>query len=181
MSRIHAVALGAALLLGVSGIAGIAGSQGQKQGQNQGQRQGVRGPGYGMRHRGGFQGRMAKDLNLTDAQKTQIKAIREKYRSQFESIRSQVRPQAGTPGAMRLKRDSARVLRQKGDTAWRGGFGNISPELRQRMLTLRSQEQGEIRNVLTAEQRVKFDAAQAQRKQQMENRVQKRGARPQRG
>jgi Spy/CpxP family protein refolding chaperone len=132
-----------------------------------------------MRHRGDFPGRMAKDLNLTDAQKTQVKAIHEKYRSQFESIRSQVRPQAGTPGAMRLKPDSARVLRQKGDSAWRGGFRNISPELRQRMLTLRTQEQAEIRNVLTAEQRAKFDAAQAQRKQRMENRGQKgRGARP---
>ena len=115
---------------------------------------------------------MAKDLNLTDAQKTQIKAIHEKYRSQFESIRGQVRSQAGTPGATRLKRDSA----------WRGGFSNISPELRQRMLTLRTQEHSEIRNVLTAAQRAKFDAAQAQRKQQMENRGQKgRGARPQRG
>jgi Spy/CpxP family protein refolding chaperone len=162
MSRIRAVALGAALFLGILGVAGIAASQGQKQGQR---------PGYGMRHRGDFQGRMAKDLNLTDAQKTQVKAIHEKYRSQFESIRSQVRPQAGTPGAMRLK----------SDTAWRGGFRNISPELRQRMLTLRTQEQAEIRNVLTAEQRVKFDAAQAQRKQQMENRGQTgRGARPQR-
>ena len=172
MSRIRAVALGAALFLGIFGVAGIAASQGQKQGQR---------PGFGMRHRGDFQGRMAKDLNLTDAQKTQIKTIHEKYRSQFKSIRSQVRPQAGTPGAMRLKRDSARVLRQKGDTAWRGGFRNISPELRQRMLTLRTQEQAEIRNVLTAEQRVKFDAAQAQRKQQMENRGQTgRGARPQR-
>jgi periplasmic protein CpxP/Spy len=173
MSRFYAVALGAALLIGVAGVAGIAASQGQMQAQR---------PGYGMRHRGDFQGRMAKDLNLTDAQKTQIKAIHEKYRSQFESIRSQVRPQAGTPGAMRLKRDSARVLRQKGDTAWRGGFGNISPELRQRMLTLRTQEQAEVRNVLTSEQRAKFDAAQAQRKQWMENRGQKgKGARPQRG
>lgn len=172
MSRIRFVALGAALLLGMSGIAGA-------QGQNQGQRQGKPGPRYGMRHRGDFPGRMAKDLNLTDAQKTQVKAIHEKYRSQFESIRSQVRPQAGTPGAMRLKPDSARVLRQKGDSAWRGGFRNISPELRQRMLTLRTQEQAEIRNVLTAEQRAKFDAAQAQRKQRMENRGQKgRGARP---
>jgi periplasmic protein CpxP/Spy len=162
MSRLHAVALGAALLLGVSGVAS---AQAQTQGKSQGQQQG--------QMRRGFGARMAKNLNLTDAQKTQIKAIHEKYRSQFESIRGQVKAQAGA---------TPRVAPQKGDTARRGGFRNISPELRQRMLALRTQEQGEIRNVLNAEQRVKFDAAQAQRKQWMENRGQKgRGARPQRG
>ena len=166
MSRIHSVALGAALLLGV---AGVAGAQGQAHGQNQGHR----GPGYGARRGGEFGGRMAKDLKLTDAQKTQIKAIHEKYRSQFESIRSQVKAQAGTSTA-------SRADRQKGDSMWRGGFRNISPELRQRMLAVRTQEQAEIRNVLTPEQRVKFDAAQAQRTKWMEDH-RKEGVRPLRG
>ncbi len=164
MSRLHTVALGAALLLGVSGIAG---AQGQTQGKTQGQVHGQRGAGHEGRRGRDFGARMAKDLNLTDAQKTQIKAIHEKYRSQLESIRGQVRSQNGA---------TPRVVPQRGDSARRGGFRNISPELRQRMLTLRTQEQAEIRNVLTAQQRVKFDAAQAQRKQRMENH--KRGTNP---
>jgi len=134
----------------------MAGAQGQTQGQVQGQR----GGGHEGRRGRDFGARMAKDLNLTDAQKSQIKAIHEKYRSQFESIRGQVKSQNGA---------TPRVAPQKGDSARRGGFRNISPELRQRMLTVRTQEQAEIRNVLTAQQRVKFDAAQAQRKQRMEN------------
>ncbi|MEP6906201.1 MAG: Spy/CpxP family protein refolding chaperone, partial [Gemmatimonadales bacterium] len=148
MSRLHAVALGAALLLGVSGIAG---AQGQTQGKTLGEAQGQRGGHEGRRGRD-FGARMAKDLNLTDAQKSQIKAIHEKYRSQFESIRGQVRSQNGA---------TPRVVPQKGDSARRGGFRNVSPELRQRMLAVRTQELAEIRNVLTAQQRVKFDAAQA--------------------
>jgi Spy/CpxP family protein refolding chaperone len=169
MSRLHTVALGAALLLGVSGIAG---AQTQSQGKSQGQVQGQRGPGYGRRGHE-FGARMAKDLNLTDAQKTQIKAIHGKYRSQFESIRSQVKAETGS---------TPRVAPDKSQSDRRGGgFRNISPELRQRMLTVRTQEQAEIRNVLTAGQRVKFDAAQAQRKQWMENHKKETGTRPQRG
>ena len=164
MSSLHSVALGAALLLGV---AGIAGAQGQTQGKAQGR------PGYGARRGGDFGGRMAKDLNLTDAQKSQIKSIHQKYRSQFESIRAQVKAQAGS---------TPRVAPDKGQSDRRGGgFRNISPELRQRMLAVRTQEQAEIRNVLTAEQRVKFDAAQAQRKQWMENHRKGTGTKPQRG
>jgi Spy/CpxP family protein refolding chaperone len=164
MSRLHSVALGAALLLGV---AGMAGAQGQTQGKAQGR------PGYGQRHGRDFGGRMAKDLNLTDAQKSQIKAIHEKYRPQFESIRAQVKAQAGS---------TPRVAPDKGESDRRGGgFRNISPELKQRMLTVRTQEQAEIRSVLTADQRVKFDAAQAQRKQWMENHKKGDGAKPQRG
>ena len=158
MSRLHSVALGAALLLGVSGVAG---AQTQSQGKSQGQFQGQDQWGFGRRRGGDFGARMAKDLNLTESQKSQIKAIHQKYRSQFEGMRAQVRAQAGS---------TPRVTPDKGQSHRRsGGFRNISPELRQRMLTLRTQEQGEIRNVLTAAQRVKFDAAQAQRKQWMEN------------
>lgn len=152
MSRIHSVALGAALLLGV---AGIAGAQSQTQGKAQGR------PEYGARRGREFGARMAKDLNLTDAQKSQIEAIHQKYRSQFESIRAQVKAQAGS---------TPRVAPDKGQSDRRGGgFRNISPELKQRMLTVRTQEQAEIRNILTADQRVKFDAAQAQRKNWMKD------------
>lgn len=154
MSRIRAAALGAALILGISGIAGVAIARGQGgPGHGPG--------GYGMRHRGGFGGMLAKDLNLTDAQKAQVKTIHEKYKSQFESIRTQFKSQT----------DNARALRQKGDSAGaRAVFQKTRVDIRQRILAVRQQEQAEIRNVLTTEQRAKFDAAQAQRKQLMEKR-----------
>lgn len=163
MSRIRAAALGAALLVGFAGIAGAQGAGAQGQG---------RGPGMG--HRGGFERGFAKDLNLTDAQKARIKTIHEKYHAQFQSLL----PAGARKGGMRPgSRDSARVLRQKGDSSRHGGRGmNLSPEVRQKLQTLRQQEQAEIRTGLTADQRTKFDAAQAQRKQWMEQHHKNRGA-----
>ena len=109
MQRINAVALGAALLIGIAGVAGAQaqGTQPPAAGRVQGQRgpggEGRRGFGRGRE----FGGRLAKDLNLTDAQRSQIKTIHEKYRPQFEAIRSQYKSQF----------DNIRSLRQKGDTA----------------------------------------------------------------
>ncbi len=67
MQRINAVALGAALLIGIAGVAGAQGTQPPATGRVQGQRgpggEGRRGFGRGRE----FGGRLAKDLNLTDA------------------------------------------------------------------------------------------------------------------
>ena len=165
MQRINAVALGAALLIGFAGVAGAQtqGTQPPATGKVQGQR----GPGidgrreFGRRGLGrrGFRGDLAKDLNLTDAQKSQIKTIHQKYRTQFEAIRTQYKSQF----------DNIRALRQKGDTAGtRAAFTKLRSEIDARTTPIRNQEQAEIRNVLTAEQRTKFDALQAQRKKWMD-------------
>jgi protein CpxP len=176
MSRINAAALGAALLIGFAGVAG-AQTTGKQPLHTDRRGAGIEGRrGFGR----GSDGRLAKDLNLTDAQKAQIKTIHEKYRPQLEAIRSQFKPQV----------DNARALRAKGDTAGaRAAFQKSGAEVRERMLTIRQQEQAEIRNILTAEQRTKFDATQAQRKKWMEEHAKEgrargkysRGARPQRG
>jgi len=150
MSRINAVALGAALLIGFAGVAGAQTSGTQPP---HGKAQTDRRPGFeGRRGFGrGFDGSLAKDLNLTDAQKAQIKTIHEKYRPQLEAIRTQLKPQV----------DNARALRAKGDTAGaRAAFAKARADVRGRMLTIRQQEQAEIRNILTPEQRTKFDAQQ---------------------
>jgi Spy/CpxP family protein refolding chaperone len=163
MSKITAAALGAALILGISGIATAQGTVRRPGGQ----RQGV---GPGARNRGGIDGRLAKELNLTDAQKAKIQAIHAKYKPRFEAIRSQVNKQGV----------SARTLRQKGDTAGaRVAAAKTRAELRQRTQPIRLQEQAEIRSVLTPEQRVKFDAAKSrkrdgtdkQRRARLENRM----------
>lgn len=153
MSRTRAAALGAALLLGISGIAS---AQAPARPDHGGPRHGA-----GMRRGGEFGDRMVKDLNLTAAQQAQIKTIHEKYRPQFESIRQQMKTQG----------ESARALRQKGDTAGaRAAFQKVRADVQLRSQTIRKQEDSEIRGILTTAQRAKFDAAQAQRKQWMEKR-----------
>jgi Spy/CpxP family protein refolding chaperone len=182
MSRINAAALGAALLIGFAGAAGAQATQtpgAKAPGERRGP--GIEGRrGFGHRHRGEFGERFAKDLNLTDAQKAQIKSIREKYKPQFEAIRAQYKAPL----------ENARALRAKGDTAGaRAAMQKVRADIGQRMLTIRQQEQADVRNILTAEQRTKFDAAQAQRKKWMEEHAKDgrgrgkfgRGLRPQRG
>jgi Spy/CpxP family protein refolding chaperone len=99
-------------------------------------------------------------LNLTEAQKTRIKAIHAKYEPQVKTLREQEKAQFG----------NVRQARQKGDTssAARARFKQQREQFRQRFTTLRQQEENEVRGILTADQRAKWDAAQAQRKQQME-------------
>jgi Spy/CpxP family protein refolding chaperone len=125
-----------------------------------GQRRG--GFGGPRRHgRGGFDRGFARDLNLTDAQKTQMRAIHDKYRPRFEAVQQQLKSQS----------DAARALRQKGDTAGaRTAFQRLRTDMQARIQPIQQQQQAEIRNILTAEQRTKFDAAQQRRKEQMENR-----------
>jgi Spy/CpxP family protein refolding chaperone len=170
MKRINAAALGAALLFGLSGIAAAQTpqTQGQKQsvtprgdrpGRGDFRRGGHRGRFRRGFARGGFDRRLVRDLNLTDAQRTQIRSIHDKYRPQFESIRTQARTQF----------DNIRALRQKGDTAGaRAAIQRQRTEIGNRVQAIRTQELAEVRNVLTAEQRTRFDAAQAERKKRME-------------
>jgi len=171
MKRINGVALGATLLIAIAGVAGA-----QAQGTQPpvaGKVQGQRGPGmrprreFGRRRFGHeFDERLAKDLNLTEAQKSQIKTIHEKYRPQFKAIRTQYKSEF----------DNIRSLRQKGDTAGvRAAFAKIRGEIQSKSLALQNQENADIRNVLTAEQRTKFDAAQAQRKKWMDEHKDGRG------
>jgi len=110
---------------------------------------------------------MFKDLNLSDAEKTQIKAIRAKYKTQLSASRDQAKPYI----------EAARAARQKGDTA---GFRSNMEKARPISGAIRQQEMNEIRNVLTPEQRSKVEAAMAQRKQERGQRGD-RGERGKRG
>ena len=168
MSRIRTAAIGAAVVLGLVGTAGAQQTQARPDSAKWGARHGQMG--LGGRHGGrGFgrgqgrgEGKFIKDLNLTDAQKNQIKAIHTKYEPQFKALRDQGKTQFG----------SMRDMRQKGDTsaAARARFQQQREQFRQRSMTIRQAEQKDIRAILTADQRTKWDAAQAQRKQRMEAR-----------
>jgi Spy/CpxP family protein refolding chaperone len=143
---VKTLALGALMFAGVAGVAAAQSTAAPQTRPDSGQYR--RGPRAGGEFRGRKgPGREFADLNLTDAQKTQIKAIRDKYKTQFQSLRTQQKPLM----------DAARAARQKGDTA---AFRSNMQRARDLAQPVRTQETNEIRNVLTADQRTKFDARQ---------------------
>jgi Spy/CpxP family protein refolding chaperone len=154
MSTVRTLALGALMLVGVAGVSAAQSTETPRTRPDAGsyQRGNRRGPGG----REGF----GRDLNLTDAQKAQIKAIRQKYQPQNEALRAQAKPYM----------EAARAARQKGDTA---AFRSNIEKAHQLMqgASFRAQEQAEIRAVLTPEQQAKFDA----RKKEHDERGEKGG------
>jgi periplasmic protein CpxP/Spy len=102
------------------GMTSVAAAQGQPEGQ-QGQ--------GGMRRGGGMGGMLLKDITLTDAQKEQVKTIREKYVPKQLELRKAVQA-TGAPA----------------DEATRA-----------KMVELRDQQSAEIRAILTPDQQKTFD------------------------
>ena len=90
---------------------------------------------------------MAAALNLTDAQKEQAKAIREKYKTGNTDVRTQMRDlhtraeaakQANNTAELERIKQERQALFAKAKESW-------------------DAERSELRNVLTAEQQTKFD------------------------
>jgi periplasmic protein CpxP/Spy len=142
MSSVRTLALGALMIVGVAGVsAAQSATTPPSRGPRSGQLQGRRGPGGGE---------FGRDLNLTDAQKAQIKTIRSKYQPQNEALRTQAKPFM----------DAARAARQKGDTAAARSNMEKARQVMQGGQSYRTQETAEIRAILTPEQQAKFDARQ---------------------
>ena len=182
MSTIRTAAMGAVLTFGLAVFAGAqvpakpdSAGRGMRDGQPQ------RGIMDGQQHRrmhgrkggpvrrsmgrGHGRGQLISDLNLSDAQKTQIKTIHQKYQPQHKSLREQARSQF----------QPMRDARQKGDTsaAARQRFQAQREQFSQRVMSIRTQEQNDVRAVLTVDQRTKWDAAATSRKKQVEGRREK--------
>jgi protein CpxP len=121
---------------------------------------GARGPGDGP------MARMATELGLSDAQKQQMRALRESARPEGRAV------------AERL-RTSQRKLRglSPDDPAWNASVEEAS-RLAADAATRRVQEGARMRaemwRILTPEQRSQFAALQAQREQQMQQRMEDR-------
>lgn len=156
MLKVRSLALGALMVVGVAAISEAQASstprtypEGGAYGRDRGD-MGKRG-GHGRkagRGRGGFG--FGRDMNLTEAQRTQITAIHRKYQPQHQTLRDRARP----------FNEAARTARQNWDSV---AFRTNTERARQVMAggtAIRTQETAEIRNVLTAEQRTKFDARQ---------------------
>ena len=143
MSSVRTLALGALMIVGVAGVSAAQStttppSRSQRSGEMQGRRGGGRG------------GEFGRDLNLTDAQKAQIKTIRAKYQPQNEALRAQAKPFM----------DAARAARQKGDTATARSNMEKARQVMQGGQSIRTQENAEIRAILTPDQQAKWDARQ---------------------
>jgi Spy/CpxP family protein refolding chaperone len=129
-----------------SGVARVHSDSTWKRGRSNGARKRM-GDG-GMR--GAFRG-----LNLTDAQKSQMKTIHQKYAPQYKPLMESMRP------AM----TEARSARQRGDTAAaRAAFARTA-DTRGKVDALRQQERNEVRGILTADQQKTFDSNVASRKE----------------
>src|SRR3984893_8867 len=83
MKVIRIATLAAALCAGITSAAAAQGTEPPQQGQGE------------MRRGGGMGGQLLKDINLTDAQKAQVKAIREKYAPQQLELRKSAQAVGG--------------------------------------------------------------------------------------
>lgn len=139
MNRIRTAAAAVAMLVGAATVAGAQAPESKGDARKA--------------HRGAHG--MVGNLDLTDAQKEQIRAIRAKYRTQFEQLKERSRPDV----------EAARAARQAGDTAAARAAMERARGQGTAVAALRQQEHAEIRAVLTAEQRTKLDARHAQLKE----------------
>ncbi len=184
MARFRTVALGAALIAATAGAVGAQVPDSAKAGEwrerqvreRQGQvRPGARrnmerkmrahhkgpmGPmGRGMRQ--GAQGRpgmpgmdLLRSLNLTETQRTQVRAIHEKYQPQMQAIHERGRTEF----------EATREARQRGDTAAvRAALQRSRQNVESQAAALHEQMFREVRAVLTADQRAKVDAQLGER------------------
>jgi len=147
MSKVRTLALGALLVVGVAAVSAAQSTTTPRTRADSGAYH--RGRQMGARRAGGHEG-FGRDLNLTEAQKTQIKAIRQKYQPQNEALRTQAKPYM----------EAARTARQKGDTAAARTNMEKVRQIMQGGQTYRTQENAEIRAILTPDQQAKWDARQ---------------------
>ena len=130
MKVIRIATLAFALCAGMTSIAAAQGQPEPKEGQGE------------MRRGGGMGGMLLKDITLTEAQKEQVKTIREKYVPRQLELRKAVQATGGPP-----------------DEATRA-----------KMMELQSQQSAEIRAILTADQQKTFDHNLHEMKERMDRR-----------
>ena len=164
MRKTTTIALAFALALG-AGTAGAQGQQGEqgkaRAGEQRGER-GARGEGRGFGRRGGGDGLLFKDITLTDAQKTQLQALRKSEKEKMEGSREQFSAAA----------KEAREARQRGDTA---AARAKMEQFRAQATQLRQAHQSAVRNILTPAQRTQFDKNVVELEQRQKERAARGG------
>lgn len=153
-------------LTAVTGFAQQQTTQGETDGKARAERK-WRGKGFGGKRGGLLGGRFAEKLNLTDAQKEQIKQITTRYRESAKAQREQLRGQRGgfdAFGGGTFDEAQVRAAAQARANA------RVEREV------TRARMMAEIYNVLTAEQKAQLAALRQQREQKMQERRARRGA-----
>lgn len=158
-------AIAAGLL--VFGTAALASAQAPVPPATQGQRA-QRGHGqHGKRaHAWGKRGpgrALFKGIQLSDAEKANIKAVHTKYEPQMKALREQFKTQRQSQGKI-----------ARGDTAAMRARREANAPQREQMQKLFLAEQGDLRGALTAENQAKFDANMKQVQQHVADRAAKR-------
>lgn len=114
-----------------------------------------------MQHRKEMMKEMGENLNLTEEQKTKMKEIQEKYKSELEALRS-AREQAHKTFMDALEKDTTadtELIKLHGDMLAK------ATALRIKKFSKRL----EIRNLLTAEQKSKFKSQMKMNMEKMRN------------
>jgi Spy/CpxP family protein refolding chaperone len=106
-------------------------------------------------------GGLFRGIDLTQAQRDQVKTISEKYRAQFQTLRESMQPDV----------KAAREARQRGDTVAAKTAFERTKAGRDKMQALMQQQRTEVRGLLTAEQQKTFDGNVQQMKDRMEKRA----------
>ena len=127
MKVIRIAALAAALCVGLTTVAAAQGTEPQQ--------------GRSEAHGRAMGGMLLKDITLTDAQKAQIKTIRDKYVPQQMEVRKAAQ-----------------------------ATGSIDDATRAKMTDLQTKQAAEIRAILTADQQTQFDKNLAEMKARMDAR-----------
>ena len=112
---------------------------------------------------GALRRQLFKGIQLTDAEKANVKNVQQKYASQMKAIREQLKPQI----------QAARAARQNGDTAALEAMWQKSRAEREQIKTLLESERNDLRAALAPEHQARFDA----NVKQFEQRVAKRATR----
>lgn len=115
------------------------------------------GRGHG-RHGHMMGARLAKKLNLTDAQKDQLKSERQAFREANKDFFAQVK----------ATHQEARAAKEANDTAKLDALKATMESQRAHMKELRQQQEAQLLSVLTPDQRAQFDQLKAERKAKRE-------------
>ena len=150
MTRFHTIALGLALCAGAAMTANAqAGSTEARSDTTAITRHHDRGQMRNRMRRGMERADRAlfRGIDLSSEQKARVDSIRSQYRNESRSLREQMGPDM----------QKARAARQSGDSAKIAEVRESMAASREKMASLRKQELGEIRGVLTPEQQAAFD------------------------
>ena len=157
-----ALAFAAALMLGVVGLAQQDGPRGfGGHGPGGHGRRGPGGPGESRGPRGGGLGPLARDLNLTDAQKAEVKKITDAFEASTQALHEQLR-QAGPGGGGPFEGLKDGAFDEAAVRAAAQARANLHVELE----VARARMMSQVYALLTAEQK----ATLAERRQQFEQR-----------